>query len=202
MHSRLFNAAVQTSRYDLAHSTISLFTDAAIQHSSLRTLISKMCETSHVSQLISLPFISLQDAVDEILAQKCHSIVDVTAGIPYHKILYAWRVKRNDFRGAAAVSLERLQRLQAFGDDSGLEQQYVALINALSCVDPKHAWILSEEPPIKKTTGGVKNEKPKRRVVTLNDVRKEYQAELDRVAAIENNQFTFTGADAMDVDIL
>lgn len=207
MHSRLFNAAIQTSRFDLAHSTLNLFTDTALQLSSLRTLVTKMCETSYASQMISLPFISLQDQVDEILAQKSQSIVDVNAGVPYHKILYAWRIKRNDFRGAASISLERLQRLQASGDgdkiigDDGLEtavtKQYVALINALSCVDPKNAWILAEDLPKRSAKGVVLS--GKRRVVKLEDVRRAYQEELDRIAAIENGQFAFAGGDEMDI---
>ncbi|KAJ5047493.1 uncharacterized protein L3040_003317 [Drepanopeziza brunnea f. sp. 'multigermtubi'] len=211
MHSRLFSAAIQTSRYELAHSTLCLFTDSALQQSSLRILVTKMCEASCASQLIDLPFLGLQENVDDILRQKCQSIVEVNNGIPYHKILYAWRIKHSDFRGAAAISLERLQRLQQSGDgdkiigDGGLEtpvtKQYVALINALSCVDPKQAWILSEELPRKSSTAGVNCKKtpPKRHVVTLDDVRRAYQAELDRLAAIANNQFAFGGGDEMDV---
>ena len=207
MHSRLFNAAIQTSRFDLAHSTLNLFTDSALQRTLLRTLVAKMCENSYASQLVALPFIGLQDQVDEILAQKCQSIVDVNAGIPYHKILYAWRIKHNDFRGAASISLERLQRLQASGDgdkligDDGFEtavtKQYVALINALSCVDPKHAWILAEDLPKRSAKGVVVPSK--RKVVQLKDVRKAYQEELDRIAAIENGQFAFAGGDEMDI---
>lgn len=211
MHSRLFNAAIQTSRYELAYSVLSLYTDAALQHSSLRTLISKMCESSHAAQLINLPFIGLQEEVDEVLAQKCQGIVDVTVGIPYHKILYSWRIRRSDFRGAAAISLERLQRLLANGDgdrpigeddlETPVTRQYLALINALSCVDPKQAWILSEE-PTKKLSQGIKTLQTKRRVVTLDEIRKSYQDELDRIAAIENNQFAFHDADEMEVDML
>ena len=210
MYSRLFNAAVQTTRYDTAHAALGLFTDDALQHSSLRTLVTKMCEASSASQLVDLPFIGLQDKVDEILAQKCLGISDVTVGVPYHKILYAWRIKRSDFRGAAAISLEMLQRLQQSGEgdralgDDGLEtpvtKQYVATINALSCVDSKQAWILSEEPSRKLSGPGSKNAaQPKRKVVTLDDIRKGYQEELDRIAAIENNQFAFAGGDEMDV---
>jgi nuclear pore complex protein Nup160 len=208
MHSRLFNAAIQTSHYELAHSILALMTDPALQHSSLRTLVTKMCESSYASQLTDLPFLGLQDTVDEILAQKCQSIIDVNMGVPYHKILYAWRIKRSDFRGAAAISLERLQRLQQSGDgdkalggdylETAVTRQYVALINALSCVDPKEAWVLAEELP-RKQAPGVKTAQPKRKVVTLEDIRKAYQEELDRIAAIENNQFAFAGGDEMDV---
>jgi nuclear pore complex protein Nup160 len=214
MHSRLFNAAMQTSRYEIAHSILALFQDSALQHSSLRTLVHKMCESSYASQLIALPFIGLQENVDEILAQKCQGIVDVNVGIPYHKILYSWRIKHSDFRGAAAISFERLQRLQQAGEgdkmlgndslETPVTKQYITLINALSCVDPKQAWILSEEPPTKNSakgvgvSGGGKNE-PVRKVVTLDDVRRGYQAELDRIAAIQNNQFEFVGDDEMDI---
>jgi nuclear pore complex protein Nup160 len=208
MHSRLFNAAIQTCRYDVAHSVLTIFTDSALRHSSLRTLVTKMCESSYASELVELPFIGFQDMVDEILAQKCQSIVEVTVGVPYHKILYAWRIRRSDFRGAASISLERLQKLQQAGEgdralgEDGLEtpvtKQYIALINALSCVDPKQAWIFSEEPSSKSSKPGTKAA-PKRKVVTLEDIRKSYQEELDRIAAIENNQFAFTGGDEMDV---
>lgn len=208
MHNRLFNAAMQTARYELAHSVLALFTDPALQYSSLRALVTRMCEASHASQLTELPFVGLQDTVDEILAKKCQCIVEATVGVPYHKILYAWRINHSDFRGAAAISLERLQRLQqsgegdrALGDDTldtALTRQYVALINALSCVDPKQAWILAEEPP-RKQASGVKMAQPKRKVFTLEDIRKAYQEELDRIAAIQNDQFAFADGDEMDI---
>ncbi|KAM0154005.1 hypothetical protein ACHAPG_006705 [Botrytis cinerea] len=221
IHSRLFHASLQTSRYALAYSVLSLFTNTALQTSSLRLLITKMCESSHATQLISFPFIGLQDLVDEILSQKCANIVEVTNGVPYHKILYAWRISRSDFRGAAAISLERLYRLQASSESDNkigngevgeegetlVTKQYVAVINALSCVDPKHAWILCEGGKGKEGGNGGRgagrgllkgakedaNGGVKRRVVTLADVRRGYQEELDRVAAIENGRFSLGG---------
>lgn len=197
LHSRLFNAATHTTRWDIAYSTLSLFTDTAIQHSSLRTLVTKMCETSHATHLLTLPFLTLQPAVDAILAQKCAATIDLATSTPYHKILYAWRIARSDFRGAAAVSLQRLHHLQIDSnpDNAALEEQYIALINALGCVDPKNAWVLTELPV------GKTGKQILRKVVTLADVRREYQADLDRVAAIENNQFAFTGEE-MDVDMV
>ncbi len=33
---------------------------------------------------------------------------------------------------------------------------------------------------------------PKRKLVTLDDIRRQYQSELDRIACIENDQFSFT----------
>ncbi|QSZ28898.1 hypothetical protein DSL72_003404 [Monilinia vaccinii-corymbosi] len=227
MHSRLFHAALQTSRFEHAYSALCLFTNTALQTSALRLLITKMCESSHATQLISFPFIGLQDLVDEILAQKCASIVEVTNGVPYHKILYAWRIQRSDFRGAAAISLERLYRLQASSESDSkigsgelgeegetlVTKQYVAVINALSCVDPKHAWILYDGTKGRDAgnvgrgtgrgsskKGGKEDGGVKRRVVTLADVRRGYQEELDRVAAIENGRFSLGGGgDVMEM---
>ncbi|KAG9232089.1 nucleoporin Nup120/160-domain-containing protein [Amylocarpus encephaloides] len=209
MHSRLFNAAIQSSRYDIAYSALVRLTNHTLQLTSLRTLITKMCENSYASELVELPLIGVHDEVDDILTRRCQDIVDVTVGVPYHKILYAWRIKRNDFRGAAAISLERLQKLQNAGEgDRTLEadeletpvtKQYMTLINALSCVDKKQAWILYEEPPQKGSKSSRNGIQPKRKVITLDDIRKDYQAELDRIAAIENDQFAFVDGDEMDV---
>lgn len=207
MQSRLFTAALKTSRYEIAHSALASFTNHPLQIASLHELITKMCENSYATDLTELPFVGLHDEVDDYLTSKCHRIVDVTVGVPYHNILYAWRIRRNDFRGAAAISLERLQRLQESGEgdrtlaqddlETPVTKQFKALINALSCVDPKQAWILYEEPQRRGSSRGAKE--GKRKVVTLEEIRREYQGELDRVAAIENNQFAFEGGDEMDI---
>jgi nuclear pore complex protein Nup160 len=179
-----------------------------------------MCEANHASQLVALPFIGLQDQVDDILAQKCRAVVEVAAGIPWHKVLYAWRIQHGDFRGAAAVGWERLGKLRGSPDgerlltDAGeggiaetqITRQFVAVINALSCVDAKQAWILCEERGKDKGRRGENADaaaEVKRTVVTLEAIRRGYQEELDRVAAIEMGQFALMGGgaegDAMDV---
>ncbi|CAG8982746.1 hypothetical protein HYALB_00001027 [Hymenoscyphus albidus] len=210
MQSRLFTAALKTSRYELAHSALALLTNHPLQLASLRELITKMCENNCATELTELPLVGLHDEVDDFLASKCRKIVDVTVGVPYHKILYSWRIRRNDFRGAAAISLERLQRLQECGEgDKTLAQddletpvttQYKLLINALSCVDPKQAWILYDQPQDRLSASKNGNTvEVKRRVIMLDEIRREYQAELDRIAAIGNNQFAFQGGDEMDI---
>ncbi|CAK7214419.1 hypothetical protein SCUCBS95973_002140 [Sporothrix curviconia] len=240
---------------------------------------------------------SLRDAVDDVLEQKCSAAKEVVRGTPWHHVLYSWRVAHNDYRGAASVLLDQLHKLQQAGEgdkflttaasaslsfdpstssdqlgsddvlDTPVTRQYLRLINTLSCVDPKQAWIYTEDPlaaGYSKTTamttttttttlgqqheaipsvekhdddvgdgyardtqpasqGSKKNDgnsnsrsnsnpmasflkkaaaaqrPPWRKVVTLADLRKQYQAELDRVAAIQNNQFAF-GAEAGDAD--
>lgn len=206
MLSRLFTASTSISRFEMAHATLLSMPDRALQRSCLRKLVERMCETAQTSELTTLPFSGLQDQVDEMLDQKCKATADVVRGTPYHKILYAWRITHNDYRGAAAILHDRLQKLKQAGEgdrpagedmlDTTVTRQFLMLINALSCVDPKQAWITVEEVPPPDTEGvpggGVD---PKRKVVTLADLRRQYQAELDRIAAIQNNQFGFMGED-------
>jgi hypothetical protein len=128
-----------------------------------------MCEKGDTKDLINLPFIGLQDEVDEQLAFHCQNTLNISTGPPFHKLLYAWRMKRHDFRGAASILYERLQRLQTasttFKDpqNTPVTEGYLALINTLSLVDPAQAWILtSTRVPdeatstkrVRKTSGG------------------------------------------------
>ncbi len=240
MLSRLFTAATATSRFDVAQSTLVSMTDQALQHSCLKKLVEKMCETLQTADLISLPFPGLRGAVDDILYQKCQEVMDVTRGCPWHMILYSWRISHNDYRGAAAILLSRLQKLQQAGEgdtqegedvlDTPVTKMYLMLVNTLSCVEPKQAWICTEDASrdysreldveplfVNGASGGEEAhnddgplslllsrkrasvEEPRRKVLSLADIRKQYQDELDRIAAIQNNQFEFAaGADAMD----
>ena len=250
MQSRLFSAATATSDFELAHTTLAAMRDAALQRACLQRLVQRMCEGPHCADLVALPFPGpLQATVDDILASRCRDAVDVVTGSPpYHQLLYAWRVRRNDYRGAAAVLLDRIRKLRALGEgdpqlavggaggggggveggnpdvsaagagneggdvlDTPITRQFLMLINVLSCVDPKQAWVVTEEGVGAGVGIGGGDEhnngngndalRPKRRrkVVTLADIRREYQDELDRVAAIQNNQFGFAAGDEMEI---
>ncbi|KAI1423056.1 nucleoporin Nup120/160-domain-containing protein [Xylaria sp. FL1777] len=210
IQGRLFSGATAISRFELAHSTLVAMKDRALQHSFLRILIQRMCDNLHSAELVQLSFPGLQGVVDDILAQKCQDTLDVITGIPYHQILYSWRIKRNDYRGAAVVLLDRIQKLRQLGEgdqftsedvlDTVITRQYLMLINVLSCVEQKQAWIIAEESPsLQAAAGKGAPVGGKRRVLTLADIRKEYQDELDRIAAIQNNQFGFTADDEMEI---
>ena len=182
-----------------------------------------MCQKGDAAQIVSVPFLGLQAEVDEILETKCQKTVNMDVGPAYHQILYGWRMKRGDFRGAAAILHDRLQRLQTASrpdtDTTAITQGYLALLNTLASVDPAQAWILSNERRVDAEGtifGSIKSQStsafaPKRTVVTVDQIRKEYQEELDRIGRIENNQFAFPtaatvavdgGDDEMDVDVL
>ncbi|KJZ72603.1 hypothetical protein HIM_07962 [Hirsutella minnesotensis 3608] len=206
MLSRLFHAALVTSQFELAHTTLLSFKDDALRQSSLRMLVDKMCESYHSTELVSFSFPGMQQEVDAILAQRCKSAMDVMNGFPYHQVLYSWRIKRNNYRGAASVLMDRIQKLRYAGEgdnmtgedvlDTPVTRQYLMLINALSCVDPKQAWVFDEGIP---GVGGKGSVMSKRKVVSLADIRKQYQDELDRIAAIQNNQFGFEADDVMEI---
>jgi nuclear pore complex protein Nup160 len=100
--------------------------------------------------------------------------------------------------------LDRIHKLRNAGEgdeatgedilDTPVTRQYLLLINALSCVEPKQAWIYDEV-----STGFGQKDAGKRKVVSLADIRKQYQDELDRIAAIHNNQFGFDAGDVMEL---
>ncbi|KAF4122495.1 nuclear pore complex protein Nup160 [Geosmithia morbida] len=207
--SRLFNAAVQTCQFQLAHTTLLSLSqqDSALRHSSLRKLVDRMCETYHNTELVALPFPGMQQDVDDLLADRCRNAMDVVHGFPYHQVLYSWRVRHSNLRGAASVILDRIQKLRLAGEgdkfsgdddlDTPVTRQYLLLINALSCVDPKQAWIYDEGVPTQRNAGLPAS--TKRKVVSLADIRKQYQEELDRIAAIQNNQFGFQPDDDVEI---
>ncbi|KAI1304764.1 nucleoporin Nup120/160-domain-containing protein [Xylaria venustula] len=210
IQGRLFSGATAISRFELAHSTLIAMKDRALQHSYLRILIQKMCDNLHNAEFVQLSFPGLQGAVDEILAHRCQDTVDVITGVPYHQILYSWRIKRNDYRGAAVILLDRIQKLKQLGEgdqftsedvlDTVITRQYLMLINVLSCVEQKQAWIIADDfSHTQAAVGKGAATSGKRRVVTLADIRKEYQDELDRIAAIQNNQFGFLADDEMEI---
>lgn len=107
-------------------------------------------------------------------------------------------------------------------DDDEVAELFLALLNVLSLVDAEQAWILTRPLPPAKTlptsVGALgrlgqegEAERPKRRVVTLDDVRAMWQQELDRVADVEAGRFPMPlshggvagrGADdVMEVDV-
>jgi hypothetical protein len=167
-----------------------------------------MVSQSQTAALLKFPFVGLVDEVDATLADLCHKKLNLGTGPPYHQILYSFRISRGNFRGAASILHERLQRLKSTSSkvhdpsDESLSQCYLMIINALSAVREEDAYILAEQriDDASKLPVGQGKKLLKRHIVTLDSLRKEYQAELDRVAAIEAGQFPFVDpADDMDI---
>lgn len=178
------------------------------QRNALHSLLAALLANSRASTLLSLSFPTAiaEEADAYLVAQTAKSpapaALEAHGVVSHHKVLYAWRIGRGDYRGAASCLWERLQvvRQHPEADDDEVAELFLALLNVLSLVDAEQAWILTRPlPPAKTLPTGVgalgrlgqegEAEKPKRRVVTLDDVRAMWQHELDRVADVEAGRF-------------
>ncbi|KAJ9647731.1 hypothetical protein H2199_001505 [Coniosporium tulheliwenetii] len=210
--SRLFNALIQTSHFEEAYATLTRHTNPILPNHFLPLPL-----------LLTLPFATLSKDVDAILTSLAHKTQSILKGPPYHNLLAAFRIQRHDFRGAASILHERLERLRWGATSSAsvfdpgderLQKNLLALMNVLACVEKDNAWILAEqteeerearvEEARKKNKGAGGAQKkvelgPRRKVVSLEDVRKEYQEELDRVAMVGAGRFAFGAGEEMDV---
>jgi len=71
-----------------------------------------------------------------------------------------------------------------------VEEGYLALINLLACAGKENGWVLSEGDGGALRMGNHAVEE-KRKVVTIEDVRRAYQKELDTRSVIESGRFGF-----------
>jgi nuclear pore complex protein Nup160 len=128
--------------------------------------------------------------------------------VDYLKVLHAWRLAQKDYRGAVAVLLDRLRLVkkssQARNDPEATQIRHalLALINVLSCVAPDEAYLLMDVGESPKANGVVVQNsgdtatqtvgsRRKRIIITLDDLRKEYQQLLDKCSRIERGDFDF-----------
>lgn len=188
----LFQASLQTTDLPTAYSAL---TRHPAPNILLPSFISALLSTPNaLPHLLSLPFPpNLHADIDALLASHKKD----------PKILAAWRLHHQNFRGAAAALLPPLQATQSNKkrNTENLEDGYLAVINLLACAGKENGWVLSEV-----DAGGLKlgshAVKEKRKVVTIDDVRREYQQELDRRSIIESGRFGFVGRGDDEMDIL
>ena len=202
---RLFNALHQTDRFDEAYRALAQMTDLDLRRSNLKTLIGRCIKEDAVPDLLSLPIAEdLVQTVDAELLRFAKRSMGTSntqlSGPPYHQILFAFRTQHNDFRGAASLLYTHLEYLKYTNphavkdpDDDTLIQAYVLLINTLVCCGQEEAWLLAE------AIEGVHPAGTKRRLVRLEDVRREYTDELDRRSEVQMGRFAILGADDMDM---
>jgi hypothetical protein len=96
---KLFQSTLSLSLFDDAYLALVQYPNKPLQRTALRELVGAMVEQNEGARLCQYPFVGLQDEVDEALAFKCSNMLDVSTGPQFHKVLYAWRVKRGDYRG-------------------------------------------------------------------------------------------------------
>lgn len=204
---RLFNALVQTGRFENACSTLTEMMDPMVKRSNLRTLVkacTKRNDPTGASVLLNLgiegDLLKYADSILLELARDAMSkspAITSSAAPAYHQILFSFRTSNGDFRGAAAILYEHLERLRNSKgamaqivqdpEDETLVKVYALLINTLACCGEQEAWLLAD--PIE----GVHPEGRKRQLVRLEDVRREYMAELDRRNDLAMGRFAIVG---------
>ena len=205
--ARLFHASLAISDFTTAYTSLARYEDTALQRAALSSLVTSMVAANHVEELIRLPFASLYSDVDNLLTEKARAELNTLhsqpGSIPYYKILYAFRLRRGDHRGAAAVIIERIEARRQrkstqgprFGGHKEAEKgldEYLVGINALALVkEEDEQWVFVE---------GL-NKGDKRRVVRLQDLRERYQEEIDRIGMIEMGRFSIVGDDDEGEDV-
>ena len=203
---RLFNALVQTGRFRGAFDALNEIDNLNVKKANLKELVEKCVKQQAVPDLLALPFEDanlVQEADTILLTLAKKGLASGSAGTPpYYQILYSFRTQRSNFRGAAEILYEHLERMsytyRKHGmqdpEDETLLEAFVLLINTLACCGQEDAWLLAD--PIE----GVSVVGMKRRLVTIDEVRREYGAELDRRSDVLQGRFPLVGGgDEMDV---
>lgn len=156
LYFRLFRSQLHLGDYAASYSTVMEMPSDVLRRDCLRMLISAMCETGHVSQLLEFNFAGLQAEVERNLSFKARNC-DPTALPNFFHILYSYHVHRSDFKSAGAVMYQqahRLGELQRIANgtsaasvydnflDLAVQQarSYLTAINALSLLDANNAW--------------------------------------------------------------
>lgn len=189
--SRLFHSSLKTCQFDQAYSALARYPDLALQRNALASLVTNVLtvsgsSTAGLEQILRFPtaFVpNIASHIDETLLLKARkqnsfpSWLDIDdreseSSPDYHRILQAYRIARNDYRGAAEIAYRNVQRLRQARDTSTsailknnlkVEEAVVAeddpeskeiriellsLINLLASIDKSEAYILVETGPL------------------------------------------------------
>lgn len=240
--SRLFNAELKLSRFERAYDALVQLPDAALQRSSVSSIINLILKAQSstfdargaVKILQSLPW-RMYPHLERHMTQHLESLAkkqtsigtkssDWLAGdsnLDYLGIMYAMHVAQKDYRGAVTVLYDRLKLVRRSGrarhdpQAAALRHVLLSLINMMACVAPEEAYILADvEEKAGLTQGGgddaqpngVGTKKRRRIIITLEDLRREYQEVLDKCSRIERGDFDFeideeSGDDDDDEDL-
>lgn len=228
--SRLFTAELKCSRFPAAFTALAQFTDHALQKSAMIALVDAILSPASSTtglvgglKLIGLLPIGFHPHLSRHVDQHLSGLARKQKSISGHqnrlwtsdievdhlKVLHAFRISQKDYRSAVTVLLDRLRLIkkssQARNDPEATQIRHalLALINALSCVAPDEAYLLTDVEESAKTNGVIVNNygegvdrkenstQRKRIIITIDDLRREYQQLLDRCSRIERGDFDF-----------
>ncbi|KIX95127.1 uncharacterized protein Z520_09043 [Fonsecaea multimorphosa CBS 102226] len=212
---RAYSALVQLPDQALQRSSVT-----ALINSILRSSGSVFGPEGVVRTLQSLPWAmypQLARHMDSYLVSLAKSqlvsssLTSDNGKVDYLSIMHSIRISQKDYRGALTVLYDRLKLIRKSGrarhdpKATALRHVLLALINLMACMAPDEAYILVETEDSKAArnlTHGednnvqdegfmMKMSKRRRVIITLEDLRKEYQAILDRCSRIERGDFGF-----------
>ncbi|KAF3905490.1 hypothetical protein ABW20_dc0108615 [Dactylellina cionopaga] len=185
--ARQFSAARQVPNYGSAYSALINYSDKPLQRQALKSLITSMCARHEADTMCEFEFPGLHEEVDHVLEHEYEVIRElVPTDVPWHKIAYAWRIRKGNRRGAASVLYDHLKKLQGGLTNSQrytgkeVREAYLALLNVLSLVPKEQAYMFTRLHAEQESSGVhfVDGTKLKRRVVTIDNIREEYQEEM------------------------
>ncbi|KAK9470195.1 nucleoporin Nup120/160-domain-containing protein [Dipodascopsis tothii] len=199
--AQAFDYALRGALFDEAYEDLVAMPDRPAQLRALADLVRAMCEAGRAARLCELPFLELQRDVERVLEDRAHATTDITAKPNYYKVLYAWRIEHENYREAAAIIYEYIQRLRnaisASSDDFQdsdivINDNYLVLLNTLACIDDDALppCILARqyeqtqggsESPTKRTRRLEPVLRSRRVLVKLEDVEHEYSNEIERM---------------------
>lgn len=190
IHQRVFSAAISAHEWTQAYSALS-GTPSSHRQENIRSFAMGVCESSSAELFSMLPFLEIMEEFDLTLERTARNMIHMSAKPSYHKILYAHRIKRADYRGAASILYHRLQSLKNKSHVNGfnvadhleITETYLCIINALRCLPADDAWFIAGAveytPNNKRRKGNEDDESETERKVTrqvfhLVDIKKAY----------------------------
>ncbi|XP_077979037.1 nuclear pore complex protein Nup160-like [Glandiceps talaboti] len=201
--SKIFKHHLELRHNQEAYVAMTANPDPIRRKDCLRQFIVVLFERSQLQQLCEFPYIDLEDEFVSIVESRARS-VDLRTQ-KYYEFLYAFHVYRGNHRKAGSVMYEYgLRAGREIPGLQGLQRQvkcYVAAINSLHLVNPRHAWITKPSPANIQQDIDVPGMSPKRNydgemiehspmtkhieVLEIGDLQKEYMLASARLKLIQ-----------------
>lgn len=145
LHSIAFVNHLRLEHHQEAYQSLNSNPDSARRVDCLRQLVVNLFELRRLDLLLEFPYENLVQDLERIVESRARSL-DIS-NPAFYNFLYAFHIKKLNFRKAATVMYEQGMRLGCEGTHSAelTERQakcYLACLNALQLVDPKYAWIV------------------------------------------------------------
>ncbi|KAK4058160.1 hypothetical protein OIO90_000899 [Microbotryomycetes sp. JL221] len=145
---QLFKSSAALGEFEEAYTAMMAMAPGETRNACLAHLISVMCETHHLEQLLSFSFVGLEADLERNLSFRARNS-DPLSTPNYYTVLYSYHISRGDYRSAGTVMLQQARRLGSVPAHSiGYRQlatlqcqSYLAALNALSLVSKENAWI-------------------------------------------------------------